>query len=138
VEQTLTVDSDPPGALVYLNDQEVGRTPLRRDFTWYGDYDVQLRLEGYETLKTHHKVVAPVWNWVPLDLVANLLPIPFRDHQLMTFTLKPLDPAKDEPGELLVRAGEMRDQLESSQYTRKPATRATTTTAPSTTRTTSP
>jgi hypothetical protein len=135
----MTVDSDPPGALVYLNDQEVGRTPLKTDFTWYGDYDVQLRLEGYETLKTHKRVIAPAWNWVPFDLLANILPIAFRDHQEMTFTLKPLDPAKDQPAALLSRAGEMRDQLESSQYTRKPATRpSTTSTAPATTRTTFP
>jgi hypothetical protein len=132
VEQTLTVNSDPPGALVYLNDQEVGRTPLTRDFNWYGDYDVQLRLEGYETLKTHKPVTAPLWNWVPFDLVANLLPFTFRDHEEMSFTLKPLDPSKDNPTHLLARAAEMRNQLESSQYTRPPTTR------PSTTRTTGP
>ena len=134
----MTVDSDPPGALVYLNDQELGRTPLRTDFKWYGDYDVQLRLDGYETLKTNKKVVAPVWNWVPLDLIAGILPITFRDHQEMTFTLKPLDPAKDQPAGLMSRAGEMRDQLESSPHTRKPGTRPTTTTSPSTARTTTP
>ncbi|MGZ3388170.1 MAG: PEGA domain-containing protein, partial [Isosphaeraceae bacterium] len=44
VEQTMTIQSDPPGALVYMNDQELGRTPLTKDFTWYGDYDVQVRL----------------------------------------------------------------------------------------------
>src|SRR3954452_23834175 len=74
VEQTMTIQSDPPGALVYLNDQELGRAPVTRDFKWYGDYDVQLRLEGYQTIKTHQPLVAPVWNWVPLDLISNLLP----------------------------------------------------------------
>jgi hypothetical protein len=127
VEQSLSVNSNPPGALVYLNDQEVGRTPVNRDFTWYGDYDVQLRLEGYETLKTHKQIEAPLWNWVPFDLVANLLPFTFRDHQEMSFTLRPLDPSKDQPAGLLSRASDLRNQLESSQYTRPPTTRPSTT-----------
>src|SRR5258705_14001278 len=81
VEQTMDIQSDPPGALVYLNNQELGRTPLTRDFKWYGDYDVQVRLEGYETLKTHEKVIAPAWNWVPFDLFAQLIPANFKDHR---------------------------------------------------------
>ena len=28
----MTIHSNPEGALVYLNDQELGRTPLTRDF----------------------------------------------------------------------------------------------------------
>ena len=42
---TARVQSDPPGALVYLNGEEVGRTPLAHDFLWYGNYDVELRSE---------------------------------------------------------------------------------------------
>ena len=135
VEQTMKITSEPPGALVYLNQQEVGRTPLERDFTWYGDYDVQLRLEGYETLKTHQKVIAPAWNWVPFDLVAQLLPIPLKDHRSYNYTLKPLDPAKDESPGLLNRADYLKGKLESSEFTRQPTTRkgaTTQTTAPTT------
>jgi len=46
VHRTLEVESNPPGALVYLNGEEVGRTPMRKEFLWYGTYDVQLRKEG--------------------------------------------------------------------------------------------
>ncbi len=49
VQRQLTVTTDPPGTLVHLNGQEFGRTPVTRDFTWYGTYDVELRKEGYET-----------------------------------------------------------------------------------------
>jgi hypothetical protein len=123
VEQTMTIQSNPPGALVYLNDQEVGRTPVTRDFTWYGDYDVQLRLEGYETLKTHQPVTAPAWNWVPFDLVAALLPFTFKDHRAFAYTLKPLDPALAEPVGLLDRAEGLRGELRGSAFTREAATR---------------
>jgi hypothetical protein len=141
VEQTLSIDSNPPGALVYLNDQEVGRTPLVRDFKWYGDYDIQIRQEGYQTLQTHQMLAAPAWNWVPFDLVASLLPFNFKDHKTLSYTLKPVDPGKDQPGPLVDRAEALRGQLESSPFTRVPTPRATTkpaskpTTRPATTTT---
>jgi hypothetical protein len=127
VEQTMTIQSDPPGALVYLNDQELGRTPVTRDFTWYGDYDVQVRLEGYEGLKTHKMVTAPWWNWVPFDLLAALSPTTFKDHRDLNFTLKPLDPAKGNPQTLLSHAEYLKGKLEGSPFTRVPTPRATTT-----------
>jgi hypothetical protein len=55
VERELTVTSEPPGAIVYIGDREVGRTPITTPFTWYGDYDIILRREGYQTLNTHAK-----------------------------------------------------------------------------------
>jgi hypothetical protein len=128
VEQTMDIQTNPPGALVALNDQEIGRTPMTRD--------VQVRLEGYETLKTHQKVIAPAWNWVPLDLVAQLLPITFKDHRTYTYTLTPLDPTKDQPAGLVDRAEDLKGQLEQSAFTRVAAPRATT--QPSTRPTTQP
>ncbi len=46
VERTITVTSDPSGALVYLNDTEIGRTPVTVPFTFYGTYDVRLEHDG--------------------------------------------------------------------------------------------
>ena len=119
VERTLSISSDPPVALVYLNDQEIGRTPLRRDFTWYGIYEVILRKEGYRATKTTESIIAPFYEWVPLDLLAELLPIPLKDHRTLNYTLAPEPSAQDDPG-LLDRAAEMRGQLESS---RQPSSR---------------
>lgn len=45
VERTISITSTPSGALVHLNDQEVGRTPLTVPFTYYGVYDVRLEHE---------------------------------------------------------------------------------------------
>jgi hypothetical protein len=97
VEQTLTVTSKPSGAIVYLNNVEFGRTPITRQFTSYGTYDVAVRREGYETLKTDSVVIAPIWNWVPLDLAATFLPIPFKDRQRLDYVLTPAStqPADD-------------------------------------------
>ncbi len=45
VERTIHITSDPSGALVHLNDEEVGRTPVTVPFTFYGVYSVRLTQE---------------------------------------------------------------------------------------------
>jgi len=46
IERTITITSDPSGALVHLNDEEVGRTPVVVPFTFYGTYTVRLEHDG--------------------------------------------------------------------------------------------
>ncbi len=132
VEQTLSVDSNPPGAIVYLNDQEVGRTPFETNFKWYGTYDVTLRKEGYTTLKTQAKVIAPAWNWIPLDLFAALWPTTFMDKHDLQFTLKPLSETEVDPARLVRRGERLRTELESGVSTRGPVTRPVNTPRPAT------
>jgi hypothetical protein len=116
IERILTVQSNPGGALVELNGQEMGRTPVSRDFTWYGVYDVTLRLDGYQTLKTGAKVYAPIYEWIPLDLVTELLPFPFKDHHTLNFDLVP-EPAASEPNAGIIdRAQDLRNQMETTHY----------------------
>lgn len=129
VQRQLTVRSNPPGALLYLNGVEIGRTPLTRDFVWYGTYEVELRKPGYQTLKTTGEVKAPWWQWVPIDFFAELLPL--RDHQHLGFALRPQDPRAANPQVLLKHAEQLGSQLQSSRFTQihastVPSTRATT------------
>ena len=124
VTRQMTVRSYPSGALIYLNGQEVGRTPCTVDFTWYGRYDVVLRREGSQTLKTTQDVPAPWWQLIPLDLVSELLPGRKVDTHEYAYTLKP-QPETGVPGPVLIdRAASLRPMLESGEYTRKPTTRA--------------
>lgn len=74
VERRLMITSDPPGALVYLNDQDAGRTPLEVPFTWYGVYDVRAEKEGYRTLYTERVAEQPWWETPGADLIAEALP----------------------------------------------------------------
>lgn len=74
VERRLLITSEPAGALVYLNDQEVGRTPLEVPFTWYGTYAVRLEREGYKTLQTEQIADRPWWEAPGPDLFAEAMP----------------------------------------------------------------
>jgi len=119
VQRTLEVESSPPGALVYLNGEETGRTPMRKNFLWYGTYDVELRKEGYQTLAQPTKVWAPWWQWPPMDLLAELIPGPLEDRHVVRYTLRPLAAGDTDPEQVLGRAVQMRGRLKSSRYPRQ-------------------
>lgn len=93
--RTIEITSEPPGALVWLNDVEVGRTPLEADFKHFGDYDVRLKLEGYAPLATHRKCNAPLHEIPPFDLL--LAGVPNKTLVQWHFTLDPLPENTDRP-----------------------------------------
>ncbi len=73
VKRTITVTSEPSGALVHLNDQEVGRTPVTVPFLFYGTYDVRLEKEGYKPLWTSQRAKGPWWEAPGPDLAAEVI-----------------------------------------------------------------
>jgi hypothetical protein len=110
VERTLTVKTVPEGALVALNDEEIGRSPVTTSFNWYGDYNVRISMPGYETLKTHRELKAPWYDNFPWDFIMNNLnPKHIVDEYEWTFELQP----KKEIGreELIKSAIELRDKM---------------------------
>ena len=123
VERTLTVESDPPGALVYLNDQEVGRTPMTKEFLWYGTYDLRLRKEGYRTLVAQPRVWAPIWQVPPFDLIAEFVPFRLEDRHRLSYAMTPItDEIEPSSDEMVARAEELEGMLESSRYRKTEAT----------------
>ncbi|MCW5766306.1 MAG: PEGA domain-containing protein [Phycisphaeraceae bacterium] len=109
--RVIEVTSEPAGALVWLNDVEVGRTPCEVQFKYYGVYDVRLRREGYEPVTTSRRAEAPPHEWVGLDLLAS--PLPITDRVAWHFVLTPVAESADRPAaerDLLERARQMRGQ----------------------------
>lgn len=109
VRRTLTINTEPQGAMVSLNDEDVGATPVARDFTWYGDYDVVIRKKGFETLRTNVVVKAPWYQIAPIDFFADVLwPTWIHDQHHHAFTLEPRTaPTHDE---LVTRAVDLRTE----------------------------
>lgn len=108
-ERTITVTSDPPGAMVQANGVYKGRTPVTFEFIWYGDYDFELQLEGHETLRDNRHVRAAVHEWPVIDLFKEVfIPATFRDDKSFHFTLMPLPVVAD--GEMIERGDAMKDE----------------------------
>lgn len=108
VERRLLITSEPSGALVHLNDQEIGRTPLDVPFRWYGVYDVKLQQDGYQTLHTQEEAEQPWWEYPGPDLVAEAVPgkkVEVSWH----FKLQPSVPASEvDPDRMLDFADQLR------------------------------
>jgi len=63
-------ESDPPGALVYVDDQPVGRTPLPPAHVAFGRHLVRMEAEGREVVS----MAIEVWPERPLRMVSFALP----------------------------------------------------------------
>jgi hypothetical protein len=90
VERKLTINTDPAGAQVFLNDEEIGVSPVTTSFNWYGDYNVTIRKQGCVTLQTHRKLQAPWYDGFPFDFVMqDIYPGRIVDQYEWSFDLKP-------------------------------------------------
>lgn len=79
-ERIISITTDPPGALVTVNDVELGRSPVETEFTFFGVYDVRITKEGYEPLLTSKEAVAPLHEYPVVDLFATAIPGTRRTH----------------------------------------------------------
>lgn len=109
VQRTITVTSEPAGALVFLNDDEVGRTPVTVPFTFYGEYDVRLVRDGSQTLNTTRTAKAPWHDQPGADFFSEVLPVDADVALAWHFDLLPAEPADE--AAVLERAREMRAML---------------------------
>jgi hypothetical protein len=98
VERKLTINTQPQGALVVLNDEEIGTSPVTVEFNWYGDYKVRLSKPGYETLNTHRELERPMHDHIGIDFIAEAIwPGRIEDHYEWSFQLEPyVRPERDE------------------------------------------
>ncbi len=114
ISRSLLIESEPPGAQVRLNGTPVGETPVTVSFRHYGTYDVELRKEGFETLRTREPVPAPFYARFPLCLFTELLwPGRIRDDRYLSYKLaRPVAP--DRAG-LLRRAAGMSGSAETPE-----------------------
>jgi hypothetical protein len=110
VERKLTINTEPEGAKVILNDEEIGESPVTVSFNWYGDYAVRINKEGYNTVNTHQNLKAPWYDYFPFDFFAQILnPSRITDSYEWTFELSPKKEITRE--ELIQKAEKAKGQL---------------------------
>ena len=107
VQRRMMIRSNPPGALVYVDDYEIGTTPVSHNFTYYGTRKIRLVKDGYETLTLMQPIPTPWYEIPPLDFcLENLVPGELRDHRTLDYQLRPQMVVP--PDELLGRAEALR------------------------------
>lgn len=109
MQRRLTIVSNPPGAVVKVDDVEIGRTPVSTSFTYYGTRKIQLAKAGYETLTVLQPVAAPWYQWPGIDFVSeHFIPGKIHDDRLFNYDLEPAVVVPTD--QLLQRAEELRQQ----------------------------
>ena len=84
----MTVRTNPPGALLYVDDYEIGTTPVSANFTYYGTRKIRLVKDGYETLTVMQWIPPPWYEFPPLDFVSeNFVPGQIYDQRTLDFQL---------------------------------------------------
>ena len=105
------INTEPQGALVTLNDEQIGVSPVTVSFNWYGDYWVRASKEGFETLDTHRELKAPLHDRFPFDFFAGVLyPGQITDDYEWTFELAPRQDLTRE--QLLEQADALRTEID--------------------------
>lgn len=96
VRRKLTIRSQPEGALVYVDQQEVGHTPVTVPFTYYGTREFILEKDGYRTVKEKQRIRAPWYQIPPIDFIAeNLVPREIKDERELYFAMEPQTPTDE-------------------------------------------
>jgi len=84
VERRLMIRSEPPGAVVHVNGEEIGRTPTTWRFYHYGKILVETQQAGYEPESRVVHLKPPWYQYPVADFVSDVL-VPSRiqdDHEL--------------------------------------------------------
>ncbi|MBL05753.1 MAG: PEGA domain-containing protein [Planctomycetota bacterium] len=81
VQRVLRIESDPPGASVYVNGKAAGKTPLEHPFDFYGEFEIVLRHTDHQSKRIVHEASPPWYAYFPMDMIVEfLLPIfPLHD-----------------------------------------------------------
>lgn len=111
VRRRLMIRSNPVGALVYVDNVEVGTTPCAVNYTYYGTREIRLVKDGYETLTVNQPLPTPWYEIPPLDLVSEtMIPREIRDERTVSYTLSPQMIVPTD--RLLARAEELRGRTQ--------------------------
>ena len=90
VQRRVTIRSNPPGALVYIDNHAIGTTPVSHDFTYYRTGQIRLVKDGYETLSVLQPIRTPWYQWFGLDFVSeNVIPWEIRDERVYSYQMAP-------------------------------------------------
>lgn len=112
VKRKMFITSNPDGALVWINDREVGRTPSEVEFLYYGEYDLRLEKDGFEPIMTTRWAELPLWEFPVVDLVAEVIAPNRESHVRWHFEL---EQRNDDPLKLIERAKIMRGAVREVQ-----------------------
>jgi hypothetical protein len=115
VSRRLTILSQPAGALVEVDGERLGLTPVSMDFTYYGVREITLSKPGYETLTVQQPTPTPWYQVFPLEFFSdNFALTHLTDAHVFRYQLAPENPQANDVQSLNARARNFRTQAQLS------------------------
>ncbi len=125
VTRSITVKTNPSNALVYIDDELIGESPVTIPFTYYGTRKIMIERKDEDGVLTHErtiafeKIKAPVYEVFPLDFFSELLwPRELKDDQVLSYNLVELEPLsiKEQQEKVLKNAEELRQRVNVPEF----------------------
>jgi hypothetical protein len=109
VRRRMTVRTNPPGAMVSVDNQVIGPSPAATKFTYYGTREFRIEADGYRTETIRKRFNPPWYQWPGIDFIAETLwPGELRDERIIDVQLVPKTLPSNE--EVISRADGLRQQ----------------------------
>jgi hypothetical protein len=100
VERTVTIVTDPPGAIVVLDGELAGKSPVTVPFRHYGNHAICLKLDGYMTVLGSIRLRSPWYQKPGIDFFSeNVYPATLVVERSATFTLVKVEQADPDEAE---------------------------------------
>ncbi|ODS31813.1 MAG: hypothetical protein SCARUB_03061 [Candidatus Scalindua rubra] len=125
VTRTITIKTNPGNALVYVDDELVGESPVTIPFTYYGTRKIMIEKRDadgrliYERTTAFEKIKAPAYEVFPLDFFSEILwPRNIRDDHVLNYDLAELKPLsrKEQQKKVLKNAEELKQKVYSPEF----------------------
>lgn len=110
VKRRLIVRTQPEGALVSIDRQPIGYSPVSVPFTYYGTRHIQLEMDGFETIEVKERIAPPFYDSFPMSfLTENFSARERRDNRVLDFQLVPKQQTNE--NQLIERANRTRENI---------------------------
>jgi hypothetical protein len=125
VTRTITIKTNPSNALVYVDNELVGESPVEIPFTYYGTRKITIEKKDAdgrlicERKIVFEKIKTPVYEMFPLDFFSeNLWPFDIQDNHILNYDLVELTPLsrKEQQKRVIENAEELRQKVNSPDF----------------------
>ena len=91
VHRRLTIQTEPPGALVLVDGRRIGFSPASVSYDYYGTREITLVKDGFQTETFLQPNKPPLYQIPPADFVTdNFLPGQVEDRRVIRKRLRPV------------------------------------------------
>ncbi|MCZ2342952.1 MAG: PEGA domain-containing protein [Bacteroidales bacterium] len=95
VDRRFVVESNVPGAQIYVDGKPIGPAPADAWYTYPGVYEFKAVAPNYQPLKQQVRLKAKWYDYPPLDFIADVLwPGRIEDVRRVQLTLEPTRPVR--------------------------------------------